>query len=89
MKVYLAKFLRFVKSRKFIQKNSRVFGLAKVSPIKVFESKGNILLDASLQNEMMSEKQIRKEQKVIFGLKKIFTSYIGKGMTASDFKEVF
>ena len=36
-KVYLAKFLRFFKSRKFIQINSRVFGLAKVSPIKVIE----------------------------------------------------
>ena len=37
-KVYLAKFLRFVKSQKFIHKNSRVFGLAKVSLIKVVKS---------------------------------------------------
>ena len=45
-KVYLAKFLRFVKSRKFIQTNSRVFwlakvSLAKVSPIKVEHPKFN------------------------------------------------
>ena len=51
-KVYLAKFLRFVKSRKFIQKNSRVFGLAKLSlakvpPIKVGLCPKRPLWDAS------------------------------------------
>ena len=41
-KVYLAKFRAFSNSRKFIQKISRIFDLAKVSPIKVFEIMGNV-----------------------------------------------